>query len=770
MHGNLNEALERIFAILFIAISSSAMISMFSKGVPQLSSGFAGMYIHRFFEYVSGAAGAYFFISIMNIIGLILIGLISVTAFLEFAGKNRNLTIRLKDLIAKFKYQVYEKNLPFITVDNGVDLKNGKLPWITKKKINLNDASSESPLKFIELKTSITSDIKGFNSDITRQFNSSALAESKTEKPVEIFSGFNEIKTPSIDINEPIEVLPDEFFYADSDNFKINSETNYAPSDTINIEQETLEQEKIIDTVPVEEINKTEVIKVNDIEEEIIQEDDEILSIEKDSDDEDAVLNTDSTVERVFDDIAINKEYIIPTGFLNSTVPSDSESWKSEIRKNSVLLVNTLNEFGIESKVINVNRGPVITLYELQIAPGIKVNRVVSLSDDIAMALAAYKVRIIAPIPGKSAIGVEIPNLEREDVTVGDIIKSEEYQAKTGLLKVALGKDILGKPITLDLKKQPHLLIAGATGSGKSVCVNSIITSLIYNYNPNYLRFIMVDPKMVELQLYNGLPHLLTPVITEPQLAPGVLKWSTYEMDRRYRLLAELNTRDIEKYNEKVSVKGSKRERLPYIIILIDELADLMMVSSKEIEGYITRIAQKSRAVGIHLVLATQRPSVDVITGIIKANFPARIAFQVAQKTDSRTIIDQNGAEKLLGRGDMLYQSPFSSYPVRIQGAFISEDEVMEIATHLKKNFKPNYIDIEQSIREVEEEFVLEDNGDELFVEALKIIEETRKASASYLQRRLSIGYNRAAKLIELMEDRGYIGPQHGSKPREVFI
>ena len=326
----------------------------------------------------------------------------------------------------------------------------------------------------------------------------------------------------------------------------------------------------------------------------------------------------------------------------------------------------------------------------------------------------------------------------------------------------------------LDLKKQPHLLIAGATGSGKSVCVNTLISSMVFNYDPDRVRFIMIDPKMVELQLYNGLPHQLTPVITEPDIAPKALKWAIYEMERRYRLLSEIHTRDIERYNQKVeSYKGqSDREKLPYIVIIVDELADLMMVAPKEIENYITRIAQKARAVGIHLVLATQRPSVDVITGIIKANFPARIAFQVAQKTDSRTILDQNGAETLLGRGDMLYQSPVSSFPVRIQGAYISEDEIIDLVRHAQKYGNPHYIDIEEEVdkRETVETEGTDAEQDEMFVEAMKIIEETQKASASYLQRRLSIGYNRAARIIERMEELGYVGPQQGSKPRDVLI
>ncbi|MBN1501299.1 MAG: DNA translocase FtsK [Spirochaetes bacterium] len=481
----------------------------------------------------------------------------------------------------------------------------------------------------------------------------------------------------------------------------------------------------------------------------------------------------DKKNEKVFGDIEVNKDYIVPMHFLNMTKESNEESWQSEIRKNSQLLVKTLGDFGIECKVVKVNRGPVITLYEMQIAPGIKVTRIVSLSDDIAMALAASRVRVVAPIPGKSAVGVEVPNLHRESVTLGDILKSEEHAACNMVLKVALGKDILGKPVMLDLKKQPHLLIAGATGAGKSVLVNTIISSLVFNYDPSVIRFIMIDPKMVELQLYNGMPHQLCEVITEPDLSPRALKWAILEMERRYRLLSEHGTRDIERFNQKMESHRRKDEveKLPYIIIIIDELADLMMVAPKEIENYITRIAQKARAVGIHLIIATQRPSVDVITGVIKANFPARIAFQVAQKNDSRTIIDQNGAEKLLGKGDMLYQSPMSSFPVRIQGAYISEDEIIQIVQHAKSFGRPKYIDIEETINEYDELAAASgEDEDDLFVEALQIIEETRKASASYLQRRLSIGYNRAARIIERMEELGYIGSAQGSKPREILI
>lgn len=475
-------------------------------------------------------------------------------------------------------------------------------------------------------------------------------------------------------------------------------------------------------------------------------------------------------VPMVFAPFEIKGKYSVPAELLKATQPTDAGEWKEEIQKHAAILIKTLAEFGVEATLAAVSRGPVITRYEISLAAGTPVNRVVNLADNLAMALAALSVRVVAPIPGKSTVGIEIPNKLREMVSLGDIVHSRDYKTAAGFLKVALGKDISGKPVTLDLKRQPHLLIAGATGSGKSVCVNTIISSLICNYDPNYVRFIMVDPKMVELQLYNGMPHLLTPVITEPQVTPYVLKWAIYEMERRYRLLAAAQTRDIQSYNDKTRAARDDGEILPYIVIIIDELADLMMVAAKEIEGSITRLAQKARAIGIHLVLATQRPSVDVITGTIKANFPARIAFQVAQKNDSRTIIDRNGSEKLLGQGDMLYLSPTSSFPSRIQGAFISEEEITAIVTHLEKYGEPVYIDIEQAMFNAGEALSEDGADDELFVEALKIVEETRKASASYLQRRLSIGYNRAARMIELMEERGYIGAQQGSKPREIYI
>ncbi len=761
--GTVAHSKERFFAILFLIVTSAPLIAFMGAGTAvELSGGAFGIFIVGLLESVLRGAGAALVLVIFNIIGLILLGLFSVTAAVERARSVRGPLIRAlagcAGLISKMRRR---EKVPYNNIEESVKRrKNGRLPWVTKKTLTVHgasikrrEASSEGPVLLLPLQNPVYDGAGG-----GFEFNDYRNAEES------LFNrGYAELVKGPGGAGDG----------ADETGFSLieaHRETKWA---------DALDGGRTEDAVP-EESDGVEMrlkrSRITGIERDA--EDAVFIPEVVDDDGDDACGDGLSVTEgasevapHIFDEIPINRDYIIPVKFLYSSSPEDAETFRSEIRRNSELLVNTLKDFGIDSRVVKVNRGPVITLYEMQIAPGIKVNRIVGLSDDIALALAASRVRIVAPIPGKSAIGVEVPNLNREMVTLGDIIKSPEYSLIQGKLKVALGKDILGTPVTLDIKKLPHLLIAGATGSGKSVCVNSIITSLIYNYGPNHVRFILVDPKMVELMLYNGLPHLLTPVITEPHVAPRALKWATVEMERRYRLLSAMNTRDIDRYNEKAEKLGGEYEKLPYIVVIMDELADLMMIAAKEIEGYITRIAQKARAVGIHLVLATQRPSVDVITGIIKANFPARIAFQVAQKTDSRTILDQNGAEKLLGKGDMLYQSPMSSFPVRIQGAFISEDEVMSIVQHLRKLAQPRYIDIEEDLFAVEEED--DDSGiesDGLFREALKIVEETKKASASYLQRRLSIGYNRAARMIELMEEKGYVGPQQGSKPREVYL
>lgn len=430
-------------------------------------------------------------------------------------------------------------------------------------------------------------------------------------------------------------------------------------------------------------------------------------------------------------------------------------------------LTLALENFNVKAEVIGVVKGPTVTRYELQPAPGVKVNKFTNLIDDIKLALAAKDIRMEAPIPGRSAIGIEVPNEVSSPVFIRSILESDEFREKSSPLSVALGRDISGAPVIGDLKKMPHGLIAGATGSGKSVCINSIIVSLMYKAKPADVRMILIDPKVVELAPYNHIPHLLTPVVTDPKQATAALKWAVDEMDKRYEKFAESGARDIDRYNSMMEQEGN--EKLPYIVIVIDELADLMMVSPHDVEEAICRIAQKARACGIHLLVATQRPSVDVITGLIKANIPSRIAFSVSSQADSRTILDMGGAERLLGKGDMLYYPSGQAKPVRLQGNFVSDDEIEQVVEHVKKQQKTVYLFDKEELNRVTNANSAEQD-DELFEEALLFTIEQGQASSSSLQRRFRIGYNRAARLIDLMEAEGYVSGQSGSKPREVLI
>nr|WP_242693944.1 DNA translocase FtsK [Proteiniclasticum aestuarii] len=444
---------------------------------------------------------------------------------------------------------------------------------------------------------------------------------------------------------------------------------------------------------------------------------------------------------------------------------------RNEIIENAKKLEETLMSFGVEARVINVSKGPSVTRYELQPKAGVKVSRIVNLSDDIALALAARGVRIEAPIPGKAAVGIEIPNKETTPVYLREVIEDAKFQKSTKKISVALGKDISGEAIIGDLSKMPHVLIAGATGSGKSVCINSLIISILYKYDPEHVRLLMVDPKVVELNVYNGIPHLLIPVVTDPKKAAGALNWAVNEMTRRYQSFAEHGVRNIEGFNE-IAKKKKELQSLPYIVIIVDELADLMMVSANEVEDYIARLAQMARAAGMHLVIATQRPSVDVITGVIKANIPSRISFAVSSAIDSRTILDSGGAEKLLGKGDMLYYPVGEQKPKRIQGAFISEEEVEAIVSRIKVH-KDKLAYDEEIINHIEKgkgDSDLGDEGDELYRDAVKVVVENQQASTSFLQRKMRIGYNRAARIMDELEDRGVISERDGSKPRQVLL
>ena len=465
--------------------------------------------------------------------------------------------------------------------------------------------------------------------------------------------------------------------------------------------------------------------------------------------------------------------YLVPVEGLLNQYP-DGEYWiiDEATRNSAVTLKETLKEFNIQAEVTGIKKGPVITMFEILPAPGVKLSRIVNLQDNIALRLAASSVRIVAPIPGKHAVGIEVPNAKRNIVSFREIIEDELLrEGKKPEIPIVLGKDITGEAQTVDLAAMPHLLIAGATGSGKSVCVNSMILSVLYQKPPAECRLILIDPKIVELKLYNDIPHLLTPVITEPKRAFQALQYCICEMERRYACLDSMGVRDIRSYNKRIKERNMASEYMPYIIVVVDEFADLMATTGKELESTVARLAAMSRAVGIHLVLATQRPSIDIITGLIKANIPSRIAFMVASKMDSRIIIDMVGAEKLLGRGDMLYAGAVDPFPVRMQGAFVSEEEVEKVVEYIKTLGEPDYIDEEIFYDDEEDEgpSLFTDGDDPLYEKALEIVYSQNKASASYIQRRLKIGYNRAARLVEEMEHRGVVGPAQGSKPREIL-
>lgn len=498
--------------------------------------------------------------------------------------------------------------------------------------------------------------------------------------------------------------------------------------------------------------------------------------VEQESEDEADLLEPSSGVGGLSGSALITANritYQFPSESMLVTYPKVSDVIDETTLKRGEVLVTTLQEFNVTVELVNIVRGPTVTMFELLPAAGVRVNSIVNLSDNIALALAATQVRIVAPIPGKSAVGVEIPNLKRDIIGFREMLGS--LPAGFGIPMV-LGRNLMGEPVVIDVIKAPHLLIAGSTGSGKSVCVNSLICSVLFRCSPKQVRMILVDPKIVELNVYNGIPHLLTPVITEAKRTLKALDFCLYEMDRRYKLLQGLGVRNIIGYNEKIEASHLARERLPYILVVIDEFADLMHLVGKDMESKVSRLAAMSRAVGIHLVLATQRPSVDVITGVIKNNIPTRIAFAVTSATDSRIILDEQGADKLLGKGDMLYMSSSNPATERIQGSFLSDHEVEQVVKFVSSQGVPDFID--ESFFEDEEQKASDsesDDGvdanddDELMQRALAIVVERKCASASYLQRRLKIGYNRAARLVEQMEEMGYVGPPNGSKPRELI-
>ncbi len=460
-----------------------------------------------------------------------------------------------------------------------------------------------------------------------------------------------------------------------------------------------------------------------------------------------------------------------------------SPPWNHQVQESAMLaqaekLENTLRHFGVEGRVTAIMTGPVVSRFEYEPALGVKISKITGLADDLALALKALSIRIVAPVPGKGVLGIEVPNPKRQVVALREILAESAYQKSASRLTLALGKDIMGAPVVTDLAKMPHLLIAGATGSGKSVGLNAMILSILFKATPEEVRFLLVDPKRIELSMYEDIPHLLHPVVFNPKEATTALHWAVGEMERRYALLNDLSVRNIEGYNQKAKAKktdprieeGIMPRGLPYLVIVIDELADLMLVSSRDTEEYLIRLAQKARASGIHLIVATQRPSVDVITGLIKANFPTRISYQVSARMDSRVILDAMGAERLLGMGDLLFMPPGTSRLKRIHGPYVTDEEVTRVTEYLKAQAAPEYEAGITEMREAEEEVAENGEKDEKYADAVELVAETRNASISMLQRRLRVGYNRAARIIETMEKEGLIGPSDGIKPREVYV
>ena len=523
----------------------------------------------------------------------------------------------------------------------------------------------------------------------------------------------------------------------------------------------------------IELINGKDILESKD---DLDSKDNYSLESKDNTDNKDNLKSEDLTVKDRSQNQQASPEKVwqLPNMDLLDPLPQINEVFDQDTQKQ---LEKVLEDFGVQAKVIRVARGPVITRYELAPAPGVKISRIVNLADDIALGLAARDVRIEAPIPGKSAIGIEVPNKHPRAVPFREVLETPEFKSGSAKLRIALGKDIGNQAIVANLAKMPHLLVAGSTGSGKSVCITSIINSLLFNARPDEVKFLMIDPKMVELSIYNGIPHLIAPVVTDPKKASAALKWIVKEMETRYELFAANGVRDIERYNQLKAQEGTGQKdsgalapAMPYIVVIIDELADLMMVAANEVEESICRLAQMARAAGIHLVIATQRPSVDVITGVIKANIPSRISFAVSSQIDSRTILDATGAEKLLGRGDMLYSPQGINKPMRVQGCMVTDEEVQRVIAHWKAQGAPEYLNPESFSGGSTGNNESTGPEDELFVEAGRLVISTGMASVSFLQRKLKLGYARAARLIDLLEDNGVVGGYEGSKPRQVLL
>lgn len=759
-----NTRLPEIFAIIFVAISIFYIVSMFS-----VSTGAVGNWLKNFTLGLLSASG-YIFPFMLLILGSNLI------------VEKRIVKYRKYYIVVTVMMLVFSAFLQLLT-----DFPMGQTIFETIGTLytdatDLIGGGVLGGLITIALSSLLGSVGTGilygaiylicavilFNISVIDLFNSlkEKITENRAKRKLEKENRKKEEKASApviINSNKKIEKPKEDDFEFDGSEIQFSGNIEHEVHDDLIIEDMDDDDIIIGPDMVIEEETQRENIDAH------IEDDQVALSVEDNDEDEEDAFAPEYTEYLI-------ENYDFPTlDLLKEPDKNTKGVTEQELMDNARKLVETLKSFGVQTKVLQVCKGPAITRYELQPMAGVKVSKIVGLADDIALNLAAPAVRIEAPIPGKAAIGIEIPNKAVDMVSMREVLDTDEFRNHPSNLAVALGKDISGQPIIVDLAKMPHLLIAGATGSGKSVCINSIITSIMYKAHPNDVKLILIDPKVVELSVYNGIPHLDTPVVTKAKKASGALSWAVTEMMKRYDMFSEAKVRDIKGYNEYIKDKGYPQ--MPQIVIIIDELADLMMVAPNEVEDSICRLAQLARAAGMHLIIATQRPSVNVITGIIKANIPSRIAFAVTSQIDSRTILDMGGAEKLLGRGDMLYHPYGSNKPQRIQGAFISDNEVESLVSFVKNGSEANYNaniaeHIEKESMNDKQKESMNDSGDndELLPKAIDIVMELGQASTSTIQRKLSVGYARAGRIMDQMEARGIVGPPNGSKPREIKL
>ena len=803
-----------LISLPFLILSLSIFLHIIGSNTSSLrglEGNKVGSLFSNFFEFILGKSGR-----VLMALGFAFYGLICI---LKESPKKIDYEF-WKKVIQSGKEKLVSSIAPEIETE--IDSKNeqipeNEIPWIEVKKVGssrkipqISDFTEKNNQIETYTQKQATSEIQFQDLEIKSNPESVRISELKNSVQSLKREIDKEIKHSKDKINSPEEVIEPEIFFKEASR-DLKSKIFKSPIpipilESTSINDENLEENQEVYKELWEARDPDEIGSVID---DSVTEDEmaELFSNDSDESEENSIIynvtqgtTVSNDPEEYYPDPIIEEDlkeeerearlpfsssvppvqflkkttYKIPTKLFSTNPQKRSDPmFKLEAEYIAKKIIEIIKEYGYDSKIVAWQKGPIVTRFELSPPPGVKLSRITSLSDELRLYLAVKSIRIVAPIPGKSTIGIEVPNKYRENVHLGDIVreKGEELTITNTDLNIVLGKDsISGETISIDLTKLPHLLVAGTTGSGKSVSMNAMISYLIYSKSPEEVRFIMIDPKMVEMSLYENIPHLLLPVITDPRKATKALLWAVQEMESRYALISDLKCRDIRGYNEKVGsslIARLRHKKMPYIVIFIDELSDLMMVSGKELEDYIIRISQKARAVGIHLVMATQRPSVDVITGIIKANCPARMAFHVAQKNDSKIILDYSGADTLLGKGDFLYKSPTSADLQRIQAPFVTEEEIEKIVQEAMTYAKAEYV----SMNLDEESFKDEENDadEESFDKAWNIVKTERKASASYLQRRLRIGYNKAARIMELMEERGYVGPQIGAKPREIL-